>query len=743
MTDKHPPRASQGLGLGDIYYILFRHKWKIAILWGIGIVAAVAIWLSWPPAYQSHAQLLVRYVLDNRSLSPVSSGDIQTPDSRGASVLNSEMAILQSFDLAKLVAQSVGPSNVLSKLGGGNDLNRAAAVIRGGLTVEAPKGSAVMFVTFEHPDASIVQPVLTEVISTYLNRHREIHQAAGTLDEVLTRQTDQLRSELQQTDQELRDIQAKAGIISLADSKKAFTEQIARIRENLFSAEAELAGYQATLATMTNSMPVNLETNIVSATAPTPPEKSAEYKKVTGLLDTLRKLEQERMLQYTPENPRILEIQKQIQSNVAIKEQLEKDYPNLINSQPDSSRQNEMVVSRRDILNQQTKIREVESRLAVLNQQLTDVRKEAAAIAAVEGQIAELQRKKDLLQENYTHFSASLNNARFDEALGAGRISNIGSVETPTPPARNASASRKAIAITLAGSFALPLALAFLIELYFDRSLKRPVEIESRLHVPLFLSIPKIKALNQHLPGMAARPALTEGASTENGVQQNGSENASVQTWTNDASLHTYFETLRDRLILYFEAQNLTHKPKLVAVTGCANGTGISTVASGLAAALSETGDGNVLLVDMNELERGAAAYFHKGKLECGLDEVLEKNGKRESAMVQDNLYVVTESPANGNLPRILHKRFSSLMPKLRASDYDYIIFDMPPVSQISPTTRLARFMDMVFMVVEAGKTDRDVVKRAADLLANANSNVGVVFNKNQTYVPRQLQQEL
>ena len=46
-------------------------------------------------------------------------------------------------------------------------------------------------------------------------------------------------------------------------------------------------------------------------------------------------------------------------------------------------------------------------------------------------------------------------------------------------------------------------------------------------------------------------------------------------------------------------------------------------------------------------------------------------------------------------------------MPKFKASDYDYIIFDMPHVSQTSVTPRLAGLMDMVLFVIEAEKTRR------------------------------------
>jgi Mrp family chromosome partitioning ATPase len=150
-----------------------------------------------------------------------------------------------------------------------------------------------------------------------------------------------------------------------------------------------------------------------------------------------------------------------------------------------------------------------------------------------------------------------------------------------------------------------------------------------------------------------------------------------------------------------------------------------------------------VLLVDMN-VERGAAHHFYKGHLSCGIDEALQKD-TRDGARVQDNLYVVTESSSDqDSLPRALPKRFTNLFPKLKASDYDYIIFDMPPMSQISMTPRLARYMDMMMVVVESEKTDKDVVQRAVNMLTEANAkNVGVVLNKRKNYVPQQLQQEL
>jgi Mrp family chromosome partitioning ATPase len=206
-------------------------------------------------------------------------------------------------------------------------------------------------------------------------------------------------------------------------------------------------------------------------------------------------------------------------------------------------------------------------------------------------------------------------------------------------------------------------------------------------------------------------------------------------------ALGPHYDALRDRLVNYFESINLTRKPKLVAVTSAGKGAGVSTISAGLAASLSETGDGRVLLVDMN-LHDGAAQQFIHGKPECQLDDALATE-RRDDARVQENLYVVSEGSNADRLPRVLPKRFSALIPKLRASDYDYIIFDMPPVTQTSVTTRLAGFMDTVMLIVESEKTDRDVLAQANQLLVQAKANVSAVLNKTRNHVPARLQPDI
>jgi Mrp family chromosome partitioning ATPase len=318
----------------------------------------------------------------------------------------------------------------------------------------------------------------------------------------------------------------------------------------------------------------------------------------------------------------------------------------------------------------------------------------------------------------------------------------------PSPAFRDWKKTHKTMAIVAFGGIFAGLALAFLIELVLDHSVRRPVEIEAKLKLPLFLSIPDVSQ-NQRsqLAKIAERRQLRLNNALENDATAGGGgpsvgENgvSQVVSLERNPLLQPFYDALRDRLVVNFEVRDLTHKPKLVAVTSAGRGAGVSTIAVGLAASLSETRDGNVLLVDMN-FEQGAVQQFYKGKAGLGLDTALN-NETKEAALVMENLYVANYNASSSELPLILPKRFAALVPKLKASNYDYIIFDMPPVSQTSLTSRLARFMDMVFLVVESEKTGREVAQQANTWLAESGATVGAVLNKTRQYVPERLHQE-
>ncbi len=81
-------------------------------------------------------------------------------------------------------------------------------------------------------------------------------------------------------------------------------------------------------------------------------------------------------------------------------------------------------------------------------------------------------------------------------------------------------------------------------------------------------------------------------------------------------------------------------------------------------------------------------------------------------------------------------------MPRLKASDHDYMIFDLPPVTQTSAPPRLASYMDLALLVIESEKTGRGTAARASALMREARANVAAVLNKHRSHLPAGLSQE-
>jgi uncharacterized protein involved in exopolysaccharide biosynthesis/Mrp family chromosome partitioning ATPase len=743
MNDRQALNQRSRLTLDDVYYVLFKHKWKIIACSAVGLLGAVVLVAFRPPMYESEAKLFIRYVLDNKSPSPTPDGTRVISSYDGQSIINSEIEILNSLDLAEQVVDTIGADRILAKAGGGKDRNRAANVVRKGLVVEVPNKSNVMRILYQHPDPDIVQPVLAGLIDSYFRKHAEIHQAFGAVDDFLSQETDQLRAQLAQTEEELWQARNKAGVISLEDSKKNYTDQIAKIREEIFDAEAALAEHQATLKAITLAPAGTEPTNAEPAAASLPIN---EYKSISARVDELWKRQQELSVQFTDANTLVKGIRQQIAEAEQSKRALEEKYPALTRlSGPASNAGTPRNGSSIDIGTETTQVLAIQSKIKVLSGQLDQIRKEAGNVAQMDSTISELQRKKKLEEGNYQYFSSSLEQARIDEAVNHGKLSNISKIQAPSPPFRAPRDLPKKMAMMVAGGVVLGLGWAFLMELFLDRSVKRPIDVLTKLRLPLFLAIPDVNR-NGHrrlakvdkdklraLPPAGNAATAVAGPSPDNGNQE-------METWNPKLPLRPFYEALRDRLVMYFEVRGIMHKPKLVAVTSAGRGAGVTTTAAGLAATLSETGDGNVLLVDMNQ-EQGSAQQFCQGRPVAKLEEALYK---KDSALVQDKLYVVTETEAsNGSrLPRILPKRFTNLVPKLKVSDYDYIIFDMPAITQTSVTPRLAGFMDMVLLVIESEKTDRQLVQQSCALLAESKANVSAVLNKTRTYVPPRLHQE-
>ncbi len=726
-----------GIGLEDIYYTIFRHKWMILAFLCAGVVAALLVPIVKPAPYVSWVKVMVPYVVNSKSAAAItgSAAEITPTAMPGQGAIASEVEILKSANVATKAAEVVGPAKILAKFGGGSDVEAAAGVVLAGIDVENPRGTDILVISFKHPDRRVAQETLSAVLAAYKKHNLEVRMGGSEMDEYFQKQIDQEQVKLTQTDKQLKDIKAASKIVSVDETKKAYQAALLKWEEDLRVAEGELA---ERTAIHPNDNPNTSVTNLNSAMPPA--DKIEEYTTCVSELEQSKKSKRELISQrhYTEMHPLVLNAQASIAKQQIQKVALEKEYPALAGMSLNVSRSGTNSVGA-DMVDDLSSIRKLTARVTYINTVISNIQAQASAVLDKEADIKALERKQSLTETNIFSLSSAIQQSLVTKNLSAVN-ETVRDVQSATPAARDMKKLRKLIGGAFVGVAGLGLLIAFLLDFVVNRTIRRSADIERQLHLPVFLTIPDTKWSGKlRLPWKKGEPSTD----TALAVAGDANSETAMVPWGQGEQLDTYLEGLKERLMTYFEVHNLNmKKPKLVGVTGCDRGAGVSTVASGLAAALSNAGNGSVLLVDMNK-GQGLAQSFTKGEITQGLTQVLEAEN-RDNARVQDNLYVATvDREEDGSLAKSLPSKFNKLVPKLKASDYDYIIFDMPPVTQTSATPRLASYMDITLMVMESEKTGQQMASRASALMRTARANVAAVLNKYRPHVPARLSHEL
>ncbi len=746
------------MNLSDVYYVIFRQKWKIISLTLAGLIGAVVIYYTMPPTYMSVANLLVKYINGGNTggSNPINQ-DEHPLDPGVIGILKNEELILRSFDLAMRVATNIGPEKILARYGGGSDANTAAGILRESLTVgRASEQGSVLSVMVSLADRDLVQPVLKEYVEDYKQWHIQIHEVIPQEHDVLLRKSDNIAADIKEDQSVLRLLKQAANINELTTSKSTYEMQIQQYEQNIRQAQIELDEHEALLRYLTlgtNNMALTNNAEVKASPLmnhEVPKDKVEEYARVSRVCDSLWASYLRDQEIYKADSAHQTEKMKKIKEQEDAKKKLEAEEPLLTTAkykktETDSTQNPSLALDR--IAVEEGQVDMVKVRLNGLYHYLNEIKAQVTNMQSYEGRIVDAERKLHQDEKNYDSVQTVLNTLQMDADLSTIRNANIFVTENATPPVREQSKTPRTMAFSAIGGIAAGLAWAFAIELLLDRSVKRSKDIETDLGMRLFLTIPKFGRNGRRRARRAPKKTVREGkpgtllpAIKEE--EKNGEPGpAEIAPWDVNHPLHEYYDALRDRLMTYFEIHNLTHKPKLVAVTGSSKGSGATTIAAGLAASLSEGGVGaNVLLIDMNQ-EQGAAHHFYNGEPSIELDDALALETK-SGAKFQDHLYVVGGGNRGDKLSSMLPRKFQNLLPKLRASDYDYIIFDMPTISRTGVTQRLAGFMDMMLLVVEAERTQKEVLRQANALLLESKAKVSVVLNKTQTYVPEAIQQE-
>jgi polysaccharide biosynthesis transport protein len=726
-----------GAGFDDALYTMFRHKWLILCFVVLGLIAAGVMRLLKPPLYKSEAKISVNFVLQSTGVTPANpETQMAAPGIGAQAIMDAEVELIKSLNTATVAATNFGAAKILAKRGGGDNPLAAAGEICSGLTVDPPR-SATIVVVFKHPDETVVQPVLEELIKAYKQRH-DAMRSFRDMEEVFAKDKEQSVEKLTQIDDELRELKREAGVLNPEETRKVYQDRIAKLQDELFEAESRLAQRQALYGEWISN-PANAGETAV------PVDRADDYREIVTQLDEVKKRVRRLLNEYTAAHPDVLKGKARVAELTRMKTELETAYPSLQALGAVGPLNLGTNNAAADISMALAEMKTLRRTTDSISNQLARVKTEAFQLMDFAKKFNDLERSRTMEQRNLDSILAKLENARMADSNSAGgRVTGMYLTQSPTPPGLDMKKQLKLIGMAFGGCVGLGLALAFLIDMVLDRTIRRRADVTRHLHLPVLLTIPDTAWKNGiHFPWLAAnghskpQPKLAPSEAAE------AASTMAVAEWNPTNYLQYHVEGLRERLITHFEVNNLNHKPKLVAITACDEGAGVTTLAAGLAAALSKTGDGSALLVDMNTAD-GKTQSFYRGKPGCGPSESteIESAVEGETAATMAVAAISPEIRKHDRLAKLLPPSFNHLVPKLKATEYDYIVFDMPCVTQTSVTPRLASHMDIVLMVLESERTGQLPASRATTLMREARANVVAVLNKCRTYVPARLAHE-
>lgn len=170
---------------------------------------------------------------------------------------------------------------------------------------------------------------------------------------------------------------------------------------------------------------------------------------------------------------------------------------------------------------------------------------------------------------------------------------------------------------------------------------------------------------------------------------------------------------------------------KTLVITSSGPGEGKSTTSANLAVVFANSGQ-SVLLVDADMRKPTVHKTFLLNN-SVGLSNVLSMDMNVKEAVqrsIVPNLYVMPSGAKAPNPSELLGStRMDQLIGELR-EEFDFIIFDMPPVATVTDAQIMASKTDGTMLVVRENVTRKDSLQKARELLTMVNANVlGAVYN--------------
>jgi succinoglycan biosynthesis transport protein ExoP len=689
--------AASGVGdtsLSEVLATLRKRLWLLilAALLGIGYGSYKA--LTQPKLYDATSVIQVQsgssaqYRLDQSS---DYSDDSQTK-------MNSEVLILKSDTLLTQVAKDMDLANNPDFLGATgpvphrslNDPQVHADVVGelgGNLTVAVIPHTEMMQIGYSSLSPKLSADIVNNVVHDYVQHaFKTPVERTTTVSEWLSGELDKLKLQVEGEQQQMMDLQRKMGVMGYDSSHNEVQTSL----EGLLSAEdaAKIARIDAeSRYRMIAGMDPNTLDESIEMTPGTMP---AELTALRGQLEGAQAADSELLTGSEgglgPNHPRVLALKQQI---TELKKAIAAEQSRLETQSKESFHAAQAAEDQIE--------KELDAKKAEAYNQGNDL---------VEFTV--VQREYEQNSTLYEGLEQRLQTAKVEAGLGA---TEVDTVDIALPPVSPTLRSPFTIIATTTALFLLgAVVLAFILE-SLDTSLHNIQEIEGVMEMPSLAIIPK------------AKRSSAEQTAAMSATQRNINVLAQPKSQFAES-----FRSLRTSLLLATAGK----PPKFILFTSAAPSEGKTTMACNLACILSQ-GDASVLLIDA-DLRRPNVHHRFGLPGKIGLTTVLAGTSSLESALQKipeaPNLTILPSGPVPPFPTEMLSSDAMNSLLKRVGETFTYVIIDSPPILSVTDAAILGQVVDAVVLVIRHGKSSKNILRRARDLMVRSGTPVaGLVLN--------------
>lgn len=575
--------------------------------------------------------------------------------------------------------------------------------LRKRLTVEPVKEPKALFkdtrlvsITFGHPSPVLAAKVSNAIADAMVQANEDRKEHAGrTTNKYLVHRIDELRTEIRGDEITLAQYSSQHQILSLDPAQNTAVDRLTSLNRQLVEAENARKLAEANYE----------EAKAPDAAAALAESDSKEIVEAQTKLADLRQKKAQLLVGATEKWPEVQEVQQQIAA--------------LENSITDSRNRAASV----QIKNLQTKYRQElahENAIRSAYQQQRAVT-QTQNNAAVDYRLLQqqIESKKNLL-------NGYLKRLGENDVAQAAMMNNIRVVEYAAEPKRGQpDGPLRLVWVFLAFvlSLSFSIALAFLLE-YVDDSLRSAQEVRSVLQLRYVGAIPALRS-------STSRKALK--APMRLRLTGHQDDDQSVLLWKKNVHplMIESYRRLRVSIL-----QSSGEAPKSLLVVSSLIGEGKTTTAANLAASMAQA-RASVLVIDADTHRKQLSNLFDAaGKPGLGdlltLASIAQADVNRFIVKHESGISVLPAGKLTGFQSEALMESASmrALLAIVEAT-YDCVIIDSPAITACADAIVLAKNVEGVLFVVEAGRSSREIVRYSQEALAEVGAQVlGVVLNR-------------